>query len=371
MNRRNKRPWPFEVEGMRMPDKIDDNVTTMNRRSFLKYSGLLGAGMLLSPLLPVSEAVAFGRGRYRITRTRMMMGTFAAITVIGPSRDAADDAICRAFDEMQRAARLFDRHQAASPIGILNRDGWAADLDPEVTTLLERSLRLTKTTRGAFDISVKPVVDLYQDAFSTNHAPPEETQIMTMLSLVDSGAIRIEGRTVRFAKDGMGVTLDGIAKGYAIDCGMHSLQGSGIRQALINAGGDIRTIGGPGRFSPWKIAVQNPDKDRPPLQAFAMRDGAAATSGNYQVYFDEEKVYHHLIDPRSACPAKGSRSVTVLAASATLADAFSTAIFVAGPKNGKALIESLPGAECLLVNAAGDRFTSSRWPSAGSLFTPG
>lgn len=106
------------------------------------------------------------------------------------------------------------------------------------------------------------------------------------------------------------------------------------------------------------------------MQTFALQDGAAATSGDYEVYFDKEQVYHHLIDPHAALPARGSRSVTVVAASATLADAFSTAIFVAGPKNGKDLIETLPGVECLLVAADGARVTSRRWPAAGSLFVP-
>ncbi|MFO7783049.1 MAG: FAD:protein FMN transferase [Thermodesulfobacteriota bacterium] len=351
-----------------MPN-TDFSVKSVDRRTFLKYSGILGAGMLLSPVLPAGEAVAFGRGRYRITRTRMMMGTFAAITVIGPSRDEADDAISLAFDDMQKAAHLFDRHQDISPIGTLNREGRAADLDPEITALLERSLRLCKTTRGAFDITVKPVVDLYQNAFASHQAPPSDEGIAKVLDLVNPGAVRIQGRTVRFAKEGMGVTLDGIAKGYAIDCGMNTLKRRGIGHALINAGGDIRTMGGRGRFSPWRVAVQNPDKEGPALQTFTMEDGAAATSGNYEVYFDEEKVYHHLIDPHSARPAQESRSVTVLAANATLADALSTAVFVAGPKDGRALIETLSGAECLLVTAGGARVSSSRWPSAGTLFT--
>ncbi len=349
---------------------MEFSVRTMDRRSFLKYSGILGAGMVLSPVLPAGEAVAFGRGRYRVTRTRIMMGTFAAITVIGPSRDEADDAISLAFDEMERTSRLFDRHRDSSPIGALNREGWAHDLDPEVTALLERSLRLGETTKGAFDITVKPVVDLYQSAFADHQAPPSDARVAGVLDLVDPGAVRMHGRTVRFVKEGMGVTLDGIAKGYTIDCGMNTLKQRRIRHALINAGGDIRSIGGRGRFSPWRVAVQNPNKGAPALQTFTMEDGAAATSGNYEVYFDEEKVYHHLIDPHSARPAQESRSVTVLAATATLADALSTAVFVAGPRDGKDLIETLPGSECLIVTAGSVHVSSSRWPSGGGLFTP-
>lgn len=352
--------------------KNDDvRVRSSDRRTFLKYSGLLGAGVLLSPLLPASEAVGFGRSRYRITRTRMMMGTFAAITVIGPSRDEADDAICLAFEEMQRAAALFDGHRGDSPIGTLNRDGRAADLDPEVTALLQRSLHLGRRTGEAFDITVKPVVDLYKSAFAARQAPPSDAEIEGVMDLVDAAAVRIRERTVLFEKPGMAVTLDGIAKGYAVDCGMKILESRRIRHALINAGGDIRTVGGRGRFSPWRVAVQNPDKGEPSLQTFTMMDGAAATSGNYEVYYDEEKVYHHLIDPASARPAQECRSVTVLADRATLADALSTAVFVAGPERGRDMIEALPGTACLIVTAGNARTASTRWPAAGALFIPG
>jgi len=347
-----------------MSTQHDSYTASLDRRAFLKYSGLLGAGLLFSPLLPLSEAVAFGRQRYRITRTRMMMGTFAAITVIGPSRDAADDAISLAFDAMHRAAQLFDRHQQASPIGTLNRDGQAADLDPEVTALLERALRLGQITHGAFDITVQPVVDLMRRAFEARQAPPDDAHVAEVLALVDAGAVRVQRHTVRFAKPGMGVTLDGIAKGYAIDCGINALQGRHIRHALINAGGDIRAIGGQGRHSPWALSIQNPDKTGTALQTFALQAGAAATSGNYEVYFDAEQVYHHLIDPRSARPAQGSRSVTVLADDATLADALATAVFVAGPQHGRHLIETLPGTACLIATAEDEQVRSSRWPAS-------
>jgi len=339
----------------------------LDRRSFLKFSGLLGAGMILAPTLPASEAVAFGRGRFRVTRTHLMMGTFAAITVIGPSRDEADEAVSLAFHEMERTARLFDRHREDSPIGVLNKEGRAVDLDPEVTALLERSLRLGERTRGAFDITVKPVVDLYKAAFESRQAPPDRAQVERVLELVDAGAVCIQGRDARFARDGMGVTLDGIAKGYVIDRGMEALKRRGVRHALINAGGDIRATGGRGRSRPWRVAVQNPDKGKPVLQTFAIQDGAVATSGNYEVYFDREKLFHHIIDPRSALPARESRSVTVLAADAALADALSTAVFAAGPRYGKTLVEALHGAECLVVTAGGTRIPSSRWPLDGRL----
>jgi FAD:protein FMN transferase len=337
-------------------------VRIVDRRDFLKSAGLLGAGLLVPGLMPVSESVAYDRRSYKITRTRLTMGTFAAITLIHPSRSEADEAIGRAFDEMDRAARLLDRYQTASPVGTLNRDGSARDLPPEVMSVLSRAGYFHELTGGAFDITVKPLVDLYKDHFATFHSAPGADAVHNALDRVDARAVCLDGRSVRFEKEGMGVTLDGIAKGYIIDCGIRALVKSRIEHGLINAGGDIRTIGGRDRKIPWTVAIQNPEKNGDNANKIRMTNGAIATSGNYEIYFDRDKLFHHIMNPRNGSPAPGFKSVTVMAATAMDADALSTAVFVAGPKTGKALIENLPDTECLLIGARGNPSASSRWP---------
>lgn len=346
-----------------MIDKTKE-VRRVNRRSFLKYSGLLGAGLLVPGFVPVSESVAFDRRLYKITRTRLTMGTFAAITLMHPSRAKADEAIGMAFAEMDRVGRLMDRYQPASPVGTLNRDGFAAELPPEVVAVLSRSVQFHRISQGAFDVTVKPLVDLYKDHFAIYHTPPSGQQINEALDRVDSRAIRFNNNSVRFEKEGMGITLDGIAKGYIVDCGIDVLLKNKVRHGLINAGGDIRVIGGRDGKTPWSVAIQNPDKDGENNHKITMINGAIATSGNYEVYFDREKLYHHIMNPQIGIPAPELKSVTVLAGNAMDADALSTAVFVAGTNAGKALIEALPGTECLLMGSRGDRSVSSRWPSA-------
>ena len=340
-----------------------DKNKVFDRRSFLKYSGMLGAGILFSGLMPVSESVAFNRKLYKVSRARLTMGTFAAITLMHPSRYEADDVIGMAFDEMDRASRLFDRYQSDSPIGRLNHDGFASHLTPEVLNVISRSLYFHKISRGAFDITVKPVVDLYKDYFAANQKPPSDEKISNVLDLVDAGAISLNSHTVEFAKKGMGITLDGIAKGYIIDCGIRVIKRHGIKHGLINAGGDIRTVGGKDRKTPWKVAIQNPDKEGPHISTITVVNGAIATSGNYEVYFDKEKLYHHIIVPQNGRPALKSTSVTVLAGNAMDADALSTTVFVSGPEAGKKFIENLPGAECLILSSKGKKIRSSGWPS--------
>jgi thiamine biosynthesis lipoprotein len=340
------------------------NQPTVDRRTFLKYSGILGVGFAFGGLMPISESVAFNKELQKVTRARLSMGTFAAITAMHPSRTEADDAIGKAFEEMDRVSRLLNRYQSASAIGTLNKEGHLADMPPEVSEVIARALYFHKASNGAFDMTVKPLVDLYKEHFAAHKRPPSEAEVTKVLDLVDASAVRFDGRTIRFTKEGMGITLDGIAKGYIIDRGAKTLEREGIKHALINAGGDIRAIGGKESKTPWKVAIQNPEKEGPYVDTITMVNGAIATSGNYEIYFDEEKLYHHIVDPKTGRSPLGSASVTVLASNVMDADALSTAVFVLEPAAGKRFIESMPKTECLILDAAQRKIMSSRWPSA-------
>ncbi len=343
------------------------NQPTVDRRTFLKYSGILGVGFAFGGLMPVSESVAFNRKLHKVTRARLSMGTFAAITVMHPSRTEADEVIGKAFDEMNRVSRLLNRYQSASAIGTLNRDGHLSDIPREVSEVIARSLYFHRASGGAFDITVKPLVDLYKEHFAAYKSPPSEAEVTRVLDLVDASAVQYDGRTIRFTKEGMGITLDGIAKGYIIDCGAKVIERHGIKHALINAGGDIRAVGGKGSSTPWKVAIQNPDKDGPYVDTITMVNGAIATSGNYEIYFDEEKLYHHIVNPKTGRSPLQSTSVTVLASNVMDADALSTAVFVMEPVAGKQFVEKMPKTECLILTSDNKKSMSSGWPSAQSL----
>ncbi|MBW2107056.1 MAG: FAD:protein FMN transferase [Deltaproteobacteria bacterium] len=340
------------------------NHNTMDRRTFLKYSGMLGVGVAFGGLMPVSEAVAFNRKLYKVTRTRLGMGTFIAVTAMHPSKAEADDAIGKAFEEMDRVSRILDRYQSSSAIGTLNHEGYLADLPKEVCDVVRRALYFHKATGGAFDITVKPLVDMYKEHFATHQTAPPEKEVTKILKLVDGSAVQFDGRSIRFAKEGMGITLDGIAKGYIIDRGAQILEANGIKHGLINAGGDIRAIGGKDSLAPWRVAVQNPDKDGPYLDVITMVNGAVATSGNYEVYFDKEKLYHHIVNPRTGRSPLQSTSVSVLASNVMDADALSTSVFVLEPVAGKQLVENMPNTECLILTAGKKKVASTGWPTA-------
>jgi len=176
--------------------------------------------------------------------------------------------------------------------------------------------------------------------------------------------IIFDGRSIAFRKDGMGITLDGIAKGYIVDKASKVLTSKGIKNHLINAGGDIRTHGHAKGKRPWTIAIQDPQKKRHYPDIIKMNDGAIATSGNYEVYFDRERMFHHIVNPRTGRSPLQTVSSSVIARTTMEADALSTATFIMGPTQAVRFINSRPTTECLLITRKNKILRSAGWKTA-------
>lgn len=332
------------------------------RRSFLKLSGLLGLGLASSVVLPAekAEAVLFGRNEYKVTKTHLTMGTYVTITVLHSSRDEAEQIVGEAFEEIERLNQLLTRFGNRSPVAELNEQGKIEYLAPELTQLVSKSLYYYQQTGGAFDITVKPLLDLYQKSFAKSHQPGEK-EILSLLDAIGSEKLQIQGTGIRFAGPDMGITLDGIAKGYIVDQASILLTGKGITNHMINAGGDIRTSGKAANAKPWTIAVQDPAKKGHFPDIIKMYNGAVATSGNYEVYYDKEKMFHHIVNGKTGLSPDLSSSVTVSASSVMDADALSTSVFVMGPEEGVRFINSQKDCECLVITRDGEKKGSSHW----------
>ena len=338
----------------------------MTRRSFLKLSGILGIGLASTTLVPPwAEAVRFNRKLYKISKTRLAMGTFVSMTLLHSSRDQAEEAMGEAFIEIDRLTRTISRFDETTAVAQLNREGHLKDIPPEVAEVIAKSLEHYRISDGAFDISVQPVVDLFKEKFSQGtKTPPTEAELREALRLVNASNIDFGGGVVRFKRPGMGITLDGIAKGYIVDRASEVLARHRITNHLINAGGDIRTMGHRRDKKPWTIAVQDPKKEKHYPDIIHTTDGAIATSGNYEIYFDREKMFHHIVDPNTGLSPEESTSVSVLADTAMNADALSTSVFVMTPERGIRFINSLPGCESLVVAKGNKKIKSAGWKSA-------
>ena len=335
----------------------------MNRRSFLKLSGLLGLGVASSGIAPIhAEAIPFNKKTMKVSKTRLAMGTFVSMTLIHPSRDEAEQTMGLAFQEIDRLSTLLSRFQGGTAVFQLNQEGRLKGLPPEMKEVVARALYFHRVSGGTFDITVKPLVDLFKEAFGQkNGAAPSESEIERVLRLVGSDKIALRDGTLYFEKPGMGITLDGIDKGYIVDKASEILTRGHIQNHLINAGGDIRTRGTKADNKPWTVAVQDPLKRKNYPDIIHMRDGAIATSGNYEVFFDREKLFHHIVNPATGLSPEQSTSVSVLAKTTTEADALSTTVFVMGPAQGTAFIDGLPNCESLVIDKDGGLRKSRGW----------
>ena len=279
------------------------------------------------------------------------------VEIILPQGSGEDFAA--AFNEMRRIEKLMDIHDPESEISRINRLGSkeAIKVSKEIFGVLKEALEYSRLTSGAFDASIRPLSHLW-GAKGKLKEVPEAREIEKQLPLVNYRNIIMNERnqTVEFKKKGMVLDFGAIAKGYALDQAVKVLQGRGIKEALINAGGDIGVIG----ERVWKVGLQHPRKENEVLTVIKLKNRAIATSGDYQRYFMKEgQRYHHIINPKTGYPALKCTSVTILAPQATQADILATSIFILGPEKGMKLIESSEDVEGIIIDSQGKILLSS------------
>lgn len=283
----------------------------------------------------ICVATLSGRGMY--TRTEYMLDTVITITADNKK------AVSECFDEIKRIEKLFSVHISDSETSKINSapHGAPVAVSREVFDLLEKACEYKTKTDGAFDITVKPLVDLWN--VSGGGYVPDTEEISEAVSLVGDIILDKDNLTVTLPRKGMQIDLGGIAKGYAGDRVRDVLLQNGVTSAMADLGGNIVTLGKKDG-KPWKIGLQSPDKGRG--EAFATveaEDTCVVTSGGYERNFVHNgKTYHHIIDPRTGTnPDNDVLSVTVISPDGALADALSTACFVLGRERGEECAKSL------------------------------
>ena len=344
-----------------MKQTFSDTTKPISRRTFLSLTGTLSLGVATVGIPLSTEAVQFNRTLYKVSKSQLGMGTFINMIAFHPSKGEAEEAMGRAFEEIKRLTSLMTRFQSTSYIGHLNTTGSLKGAPSEVMEVLRSSLRYHTISQGAFDITVMPIVDLYQHSFQANNAPPSPQALQETMDRVGSQYLKMTKDSVSFARSGVEVTLDGIAKGYIIDRAMDLLRQQNIQHALINAGGDIVVHGGKGEGKPWSIGIQDPWNRKRYVEVVTLNSGAIATSGNYEVFFDREQLFHHLILPNKGTPAPSIASVSIQAANAMEADALATTVYVMGPDKGYQFIKQFRGVEGLIIKNRKHKISSSGW----------
>lgn len=295
------------------------------------------------------------------TETRAVLGTYVTITVANVSEWQAQEGLERAFAKINQLSAIFSRYDASTPIAELNRTGILRDAPQEVHSIIARARRMTQLSNGAFDITVQPIVNLFQSHRTEKYRLHiEENILRETRALVGMQHLQEQNGTLRFAQEGMGITLDGIAKGAIADSVSTELSALGITDHLINAGGDIVARGRKNVDQLWRVAVASPS-GQGYAETLSITQGAIATSGSYEIYYDASQAHHHLITPSSGRSPHATKSVSVMAPTAIEADALATALSVMPAQDAIRLVQSLPNRSCMILTHSGQKLTCPRW----------
>jgi thiamine biosynthesis lipoprotein len=282
------------------------------------------------------------------------MGTIGEIGVVHRDERFAQGAIDAAFQELRRVESMLTRFRVDSEVGRANLLAFSGPqvVSEETAEVLRSSLRWADATGGAFDPCLGQAVALWDVGHRT--LPPGEVEVHRfahrgLFRSLEIGTSR-GAEVVAFHEKDMGIDLGGIGKGYGVDRAVAALRSWGIRNALVNVGGDLYALGVSEDGDPWKVGVRSPDDPRGLATTLTMSDRAVATSGDYQQFFEYGgRRYHHLLDPRTGAPSQARvRSVTVSSESCMAADAGATTAFVASTEVAQTAFPRVaPGSEVI------------------------
>jgi thiamine biosynthesis lipoprotein len=285
---------------------------------------------------------------HHLRGARQLMGTSFQVRVVTPDLAGGCAAIEAAFAEVAREEALFSEYQPASEISAVNRAAGVAPIkvDAEVFGVLQRSLWASRVTGGAFDMTFAGCGALW--SVRAQRIPDSES-LAACMPRVGFRKVRLDEResSAFLPEPGMRIGLGGIAKGYGVDRATDLLLARGFTNIVVDGGGDLR-VEGSDVDGPWTVNIAHPRQPDAVFETIRVGRGAVVTSGDYLRYFERDGVrYHHIIDPSTGWPASRSMAVTVIAPTATDADALATGLFVLGPERGLAAIAGLPGVEAL------------------------
>ena len=305
---------------------------------------------------------SFSFGQIVYQKKLSMLGSPFEITVVAKDTLQGTLFTDMAVAEVKRIENLISDWIPTTQISLVNQNAGIQPIkvDLEVFELLERALKISKLTNGAFDISYASMDKIWKFDGSMTAMPSEEA-IKKSVEKIGYQNIILDpkSQTVFLKFKGMKLGLGGIGQGYIADKIKSLLIAKGCQSGLVNVSGDINTWGKQLDGKPWTVAIVNPMNKNKVFAVFPLEDSAVETSGSYEKYVVFNGIrYSHIIDPRTGYPAQGVVSVSVFAKQTEIADALATGIFVLGVDVGLDLVNQLKGIECIIVDDKGKIHTS-------------
>lgn len=284
-----------------------------------------------------------------LSKTGFYFDTVITITLYD-SKD--EELIDTCFDYCKNFENLVSRTIPTSDISRINTAaGSPMTVSDTTIELLKQGIEFCELTDGAFDITIAPLVELW-DIKNNPGNVPSEVDITDSLSHVNYKDIVIDENTVRLTDPKAAIDLGGIAKGYMADQLKDYLLSEDVTSAIINLGGNVLTIGEKPDGTSFNIGIQKPfDKQNATITSVSVKDSSVVTSGSYERYFKvNDTIYHHILNTETGYPCdNGLLSVTILSEKSIDGDALSTACFALGLEEGQTLIKSLEDIDAIFV----------------------
>jgi FAD:protein FMN transferase len=320
---------------------------------------LIAACLLTSPALARHDAPLT-----RVEGTRLSMGCVYAIVAYGADGAALPRILEESFDEVDRIDRLMSNYKRESPLSRINQHAASAafadalPIDPELVGMIAESLRYSRESDGAFDITVGPLMKAW-GFFGGDGRMPDTRVLAQAREQVGYRHVILNesANTIRFDRQGVELDLGGIAKGYAVDRVVNLLRARHVAAALVSAGGStIYALGAPPDADGWEVTVQDPLHAQQTALTLRLKDRSLSVAGSSEKSFEVRGVvYSHIMDPRTGRPVQGMLTVAVLSATGTEGDALDDALFVQGVEKSRTCLTRLPGVEAYFFLPDGHR----------------
>jgi FAD:protein FMN transferase len=285
---------------------------------------------------------------------RLSMGCVYSIAAYSARRDTLPRILDEALDEVDRIDRLMSHYRPDSPLSQLNRDAahGPVQVDRELFDFIATSLAYSRSSEGAFDITVGPLMKLW-GFFQDDGRVPTGRELREVRRYIGYSHVILNtaDRTIRFDTPGVELDLGGIAKGYAVDRVVDLLRQRGVRAALVSAGGStVYGLGAPPGQDAWRVSVQDPLDPARVAFTVALRDRAVSVAGSAEKFFARGRTrYGHIMNPSTGRPVRGVLTVAVIAPTGIDGDALDDALFVRGIVRSRASLIAQPGVEAYFL----------------------
>jgi thiamine biosynthesis lipoprotein len=292
------------------------------------------------------------------------MGNRFELSVVSDNTQWANECIDAAITEISRIEKLLTTFNEESQTNKINANAGIAPVkvDKEVFDLIERSLKISSITQGAFDITYGSIDKSLWNFDKQMTALPDEKTARQLVRLINYRNVLLdkENCTVFLKEKGMRIGFGGIGKGYAAEKAKQLLKEKGVQSGIVNAAGDLTTWGTQPNGKPWTIGIADPEAAEHAFSSFNITDIAVATSGNYEKFvIINGKKYSHTIDPKTGLPVTGIKSVTIINQNAEIADAMATPVMIMGIKVGLDMVNQIKGLACIIIDDQNKIYTSA------------